>query len=183
MGVQNKEGALAKRILLFANNEIMERYLYLRYFTEVTSELQAFADNIDWTPFHRFLLDEYEIDSELETGFEIKGVIGMRIRCVNDLCNQCGVLGKIHRSIRLESSSSKILFEILSYNEEKYRRLIDEGHYRFAYEDIDAILGPITLSATMDLQYQCKDGLRNSTTLFTCQYTEAGGWAFKKAYQ
>ena len=163
--------------------QFMEKRSYLRHFTEVTSELQAFADNIDWTPFRRFLLDEYGIDSELETGFEIKGVIGMRIRCVNDLCYQCGVLGRIHRSIRLESSSSRILFEILSYNEEKYRRLIDEGHHRFAYEDIDAILGPITLSATMDLRYQHSDGLRNSTTLFTCQYTEAGGWAFKKAYQ
>lgn len=161
----------------------MEQHPHFRHFTEVTSELQSFLDNMDWTPFRHFLLNEYGIDSELKVGFDTKGVIGLQIQCVNDLCNQCGVLGKIHRSIRLVSSSSKILFEILSYNEEKYRRLIDEGHYHFAHADIDAILGPIRLFVTMDLQYQHKDGMRSNTTLFECQYTEADGWKFRKASQ
>ena len=153
----------------------------IRKFYKITPELQAFIDKVDWAPFRRFLLDEYGIDSALEVGLEDGQSIRPYIRCTKDLRSQCGIFGKAQKFVRLENFSSGIQREILSYDEKKYRKLIDEGNYSFDFEDVDAVFSPILLWAAMDLRYEHLNGGSNGTTLFTCQYTAKEGWSFKKA--
>lgn len=151
-----------------------------RHFFEITPELQAFMDNIDWAPFREFLKNEYGIDAELNVGLDNGRTIRPYIRCVKDLRNECGVFGKVQKYVRLENFSSGAEHEVLSYDEKKYRKFIDECNYSFTDEDVDTVFGPITLWATMDLRYEHLNGGSNGTTLFSCQYTAEGGWLFHK---
>ena len=154
------------------------------FFEPVTPELQAFMDNIDWAPFQEFLMNEYGINSELEVGLKTFGQHGRTIRpyirCVKDLRDECGVFGKVQRFVRLENFSSGIERNVLSYDEKKYRKFLDERNYSFTDEDVDTVFGPITLWATMDLRYEHLNGGSNGTTLFRCQYTAENGRLFHK---
>lgn len=155
----------------------------MRHFFSVTPELQSFMDSIDWTPFRQFLLKEYGLDGELEYGLE--GGDGSSriypfIRKPENLRDKCGLFAKTYTKVALQNFGSGVYRKVLSYNEEKYRKFIDEGNFRFTDEDIETVLGPFILWASMDLLYEHADGGRNGTTLFHCQYSSDDGWHFKK---
>ena len=129
-------------------------------------------DGIDWTPFREFLLKEYGLDGELEYG--LKGGQGSSrmypfIQKPENLRDKCGLFAKAYTHRK-----------VLSYNEEKYRKFIDEWNFDFTDEDIDTVLSPIILWASMDLRYEYADGGMNGTTLFRCRYTAEDGWTFRK---
>ena len=160
--------------------EIME---HMRHFYEITPELQAFMDGIDWTPFREFLLKEYGLDGELEYG--LKGGQGSSriypfIQKPENLRDKCGIFTKAYTQVKLQNFESGVYRKVLSYNEAKYRKFIDEGDFRFTDEDIDTVLSPIILWASMDLRYEYADGGRNGTNLFHCRYTAEDGWEFRK---
>ena len=166
-------------ILPWPANEFMEN---MRRFREITPELQSFMDDIDWSPFRDFLLKEYGLDGDLEYGLEGSGstYISPFIRKPENLREKCGIFAKAYTKVELKNFGSGIYREVISYNEAKYRKFIDEGNFRFNDEDIETVLGPLILWASMDLLYEHADGGRNGTELFSCRYTSEGGWLFRK---
>lgn len=160
--------------------KIME---YMRHFSKITPELQAFMDGIDWTPFHEFLLKEYGLDGELEYGLKSSNSSSRLypyIRKPENLRDKCGIFAKAYTQVKLQNFESGVYRKVLSYNEEKYRKFIDEWNFDFTDEDIDSVLSPIILWASMDLRYEYADGGMNGTTLFRCRYTAEDGWTFRK---